>query len=421
MGKHDDDEFMDELMMDVWDGLKEEPDSRKKGYPAKKKKKTEKQSEGKFYQLVGLIHGEVMHMPEKNTDPAVSEDQAMFFICFDLKKRSKNNRPIIRQGFKKIWNSWRKYVDKNGPKEYWVEEIKEEFKMTKEKKEMNLDELVAAANAQAEAVEDNNAVDEAQQEQANEIEENVNEVKEEIAMMDENKKTEQVEEQPIVIENAIPVASIVLETIAGNNKELSVALMPQDEKKGILQAVRKTDGEFENIGSYVIGGGYAFPLFRVSSKWFKKTAFSIKRTVDTTNRTIGFSGSKNYMSLLKLMFSDEEIEQAKAAEISRRFPPICQRSESKGVEKNIAVTVAINGETITLTGWVQREWRPLYLENADRTVTVRWDFGKGYQDPSIKFLGKMLRKNHDGVSGNAEEAKIFETIKAAILAKLDKA
>lgn len=557
MGKYEDDDLMEEMMLDKWDGLKEEPDSRKKGYPAKKKKKTEKQSEGKFYQLVGLIHGEVMHMPEKNTDPAVSEDQAMYFICFDLKKRNKNNRPTIRSGFKKIWNSWRKYMDKNGPKEYWVEEItvdkkeeksmdtvltkeqwellsymkdscygnhdypgksgmvtyikngkaelrfeqfksgnfltiidredkihgsyelndvaasllfenvfsqvggiwfrrdmpeyfrnyiimaktclifsgivdpnmffdnneKEEIEM-EENKKMNLDDVVEMANAQAEAIENNNAVEEAQQEYVEETEKNVEEV---VNMANnENKKVETAKEieQQVVNETVARKLANELTLHKADDSEITVKvnIIKNTDKDGkvvnsrgkIMAFSEKLKKQVE-IGSFVIGGGYSLPIFMIKSKGLKDETFKPVRDCDKENRTVRFHGSKNYFVLLSLLMNKEEIEAAKAAEISRRFPAICQRSESKGFPKNIFVTVALSdGNELKLDGWKQREHRPLFMENEDQSVTVRWDFGKGYKSPSIKYFGKMLRENHDGVSGSPEDVKIFNAIKSAI-------
>lgn len=523
------DDFMDEEMLDIWDGLKEEPSVPQKNYPAKKrKKKPEKKKEAKVKKRF-RIHYRFDGLQMQEIQTAYTADQAVTVFC----KRADAwyiKAEIARkaQGFwveevkeekimgvltKEQWDSLsyikdscygnHDYPNGSGMVTYiasekakmrfeqfktgnfltivnrddeihgsyklndyatallfdnifsqvggiWFrrempdpfcnyvvmaktcliaadiingnmfneENKKEESEMAEEKK-MDLDKLVNEVNAQAEqveeAIENNNAVE------AQQVKENIDEKKEEeINMMDnENKKVEQVEvheqQEPVIIENAVPVASIVLETIAGNDKQLSVALMPQDEKKGLLQAIRVTDGELENIGSYVLGGGYAFPLFRISSKWFKKVSLCVNRKVDTTNRTIRFSGSKNYMSLLKLMFSDEEIEQAKAQEISRRFPAICQRSESKGVPKNIKVSVILpDGNELKIDGWKQREFRPLFMENEDQSVTVRWDFNKGYKSPSIKYFGKMLRENHDGVSGNAEDAKVFKTIKEAI-------
>lgn len=397
MDEKEKDNLMEEMMLDVWDGLKEEPDSRKKGYPAKKRKSEKKiNAEGKKKKQY-LIHYRFDGLDVSEIQRAYSAEQAVTVFC-------------------KTADAW--YIKAEIARKtrgFWVEEIKEEKEMGNKEKKMDLDQLVDAANKAAEAEVVNAA--EAQQE------ENNNE-KEEVVMSKENEKVqeqvieEQVEvheqQEPIVIENVVPTAEITLETIAKNTKVVNAMIIPENDKKGIIQAVR-TDGEIEAIGSYVLGGGYAFPLFRIESKWFKKTTFGVKRTVDTTARTIKFSGSKNYMALLKLLFSDEEIEAAKAAEISRRFPPICQRSESKGFPKNIFVDITLpDGSQLKIDGWKQREHRPLYLENSDRTVTVRWDFGKGYQDPSIKFLGKTLRKNHDGISGNAEDAKVFKAIKEAI-------
>ena len=415
-------EFMDELMMDVWDGLKEEPNSCKKGYPAKKKKKkTEKQtqvSKGKFYNLMGLIQGEVMRMPEKNDVPATSEDQAMFLICFDLKKKNKNNRPTIRQGFKKIWNSWRKYTDHNGPKEYWVEEIKEnkeeEFKMAEEKK-MDLKKLVEEVNAQVEQKQVEEVVEEKAEEN---IEEEINMANNENKNVETAKEIEQEVAQTVAKKLAnelmlhkaddseIVIKANVIKNVDKDDKAINT--------RGKVMAFSEKLKKHVEIGSFVIGGGYSLPIFMIKCRGLKNETFKPVRDCDKENRMVHFHGSKNYFTLLSLLMSKEEIEAAKAAEIAHFFPPIRERSESKGVEKNLSVSVAINGESVSLTGWKQREWRPLYLENSDRTITVRWDLGKGYQDPSIKYNGKMLRKNHDGVSGTPEDVEIFEAIKDAI-------